>query len=179
LSIPESLEFATGLRPVLEMIDLAPVGERAIKLDRYRRAQAKAREATQEYAEQLASLYSDIERSGHNAEWLKEAAEIIRKREEADRELFQPGVQALKEKLYSLPPHSEAFKTIEDSLGITETWLSLLVSLHAKLLKLAAGRKAAAQKIRHARPVKGEIDHAALSREFMTRFPKIRAALAK
>jgi hypothetical protein len=30
-----------------------------------------------------------------------------------------------------------------------------------------------------ARPVEGEIDHEALSREFMARYPKIRAALAK
>jgi hypothetical protein len=35
------------------------------------------------------------------------------------------------------------------------------------------------KKVMRARPVKGEIDHAALSREFMARFPKIRAALAK
>ena len=35
------------------------------------------------------------------------------------------------------------------------------------------------KKILRARPVAGEIDHAALSREFIARFPKIRAALAK
>lgn len=35
------------------------------------------------------------------------------------------------------------------------------------------------EKILRARPVAGEIDHEALSREFMARFPKIRAALAK
>ena len=35
------------------------------------------------------------------------------------------------------------------------------------------------KKILRARPVEGEVDHAALSREFMARFPKIRAALAK
>jgi hypothetical protein len=35
------------------------------------------------------------------------------------------------------------------------------------------------KKILRARPVNGEIDHAALSREFIVRFPKIRAALAK
>ena len=35
------------------------------------------------------------------------------------------------------------------------------------------------KKILRARPVKGEIDHAALIREFIARFPKIRAALAK
>ncbi len=43
----------------------------------------------------------------------------------------------------------------------------------------AAPRQAAADEVLRARPVKGEIDHAALSREFMVRFPKIRAALAK
>jgi hypothetical protein len=35
------------------------------------------------------------------------------------------------------------------------------------------------EKIPRARPVKEKIDHAALSRELMARFPKIRAALAK
>jgi hypothetical protein len=35
------------------------------------------------------------------------------------------------------------------------------------------------KKILCAHPVKGRIDHAALSREFMARFPKIRTALAK
>jgi hypothetical protein len=30
-----------------------------------------------------------------------------------------------------------------------------------------------------ARPVEGDIDHEALSREFIARFPKLRAALAK
>jgi hypothetical protein len=33
--------------------------------------------------------------------------------------------------------------------------------------------------ILRAKPVKGPIDHAALSREHMARYPKIRAALAK
>jgi hypothetical protein len=34
-------------------------------------------------------------------------------------------------------------------------------------------------KLLRAKPVKGEVDHEALSREFMARFPKLRAALAK
>jgi hypothetical protein len=45
--------------------------------------------------------------------------------------------------------------------------------------KPAAKQRADKKKVIRARPVKGEIDHAALSREFMSRFPKIRAALAK
>ncbi len=45
--------------------------------------------------------------------------------------------------------------------------------------KPATKKRSDETKILRARPVKGEIDHAALSREFMARFPKIRAALAK
>jgi hypothetical protein len=45
--------------------------------------------------------------------------------------------------------------------------------------KLAAKQRSDEQKTLRARPVNGEIDHAALSREFIARFPKIRAALAK
>ena len=45
--------------------------------------------------------------------------------------------------------------------------------------KPAAKQRPDENKILRARPVKGEVDHAALSREFIARFPKIRAALAK
>ena len=36
-----------------------------------------------------------------------------------------------------------------------------------------------AEKVLRARPIKGEIDHGALTREIIARFPKILAALAK
>jgi hypothetical protein len=42
-----------------------------------------------------------------------------------------------------------------------------------------APRQPAPGEVLRARPVKGKIDHAESSREFMARFPKIRAALAK
>jgi hypothetical protein len=42
-----------------------------------------------------------------------------------------------------------------------------------------AGKQHDQAKILRAKPVKGEVDHEALSREFMARFPKLRAALAK
>ena len=34
-------------------------------------------------------------------------------------------------------------------------------------------------KVLRAKPAKGDVDHETLTREFMTRFPKLRAALAK
>ncbi len=40
-------------------------------------------------------------------------------------------------------------------------------------------QQAAAAEVLRARPVKGKIDYADLSREHLARYPKIRAALAK
>jgi len=45
--------------------------------------------------------------------------------------------------------------------------------------KPAGNQRPDDEKILRGRPVKGKIDHAELSREFIARFPKIRAALAK
>ena len=42
-----------------------------------------------------------------------------------------------------------------------------------------AKKPRAEKNILRAKPVNGEIDHEALTREFMARFPKLRAALAK
>ena len=50
---------------------------------------------------------------------------------------------------------------------------------HEKRPNKPAPRQPAPGEVLRARPVKGKIDHAELSREFMARFPKIRAALAK
>jgi len=43
----------------------------------------------------------------------------------------------------------------------------------------AAPRQPAEDEVLYARPVKGEIDHAALTREIISRFPNILAELAK
>jgi hypothetical protein len=42
----------------------------------------------------------------------------------------------------------------------------------------ATEKPAAKARVLRAKPVKGEVDHAALNREFMARYPKLRAALA-
>ena len=44
---------------------------------------------------------------------------------------------------------------------------------------LATPRKPAAGEVLRAHPVKGKVDHAALTREIIARYPKILAALAK
>ncbi len=42
-----------------------------------------------------------------------------------------------------------------------------------------AAKPRAEKQVLRAKPVKGEVDHETLTREFMSRFPKLRAALAK
>jgi acyl carrier protein phosphodiesterase len=75
-------------------------------------------------------------------------------------------------------PSEEGRQYIQELLKISEAWLTLYRETRERLLRLAAERRPVGE-ILHARPVEGQVDHEALSREFMARFPKIRAALAE
>jgi hypothetical protein len=180
--MPDGIEVSSDIGPIVELVAIAhSEGAREDGFARLRNQQAKGREALEQYAKQLDRLYEDIARSGHNADWLNDAAEIVRRSEESQRERLRPGVEALKQKFAACgaPRDAEARRLIAESIAVGEAWLSLPAALHKRLLQLAAERRAAAHQIRRARPVKGEVDHEALSREFMARFPKIRAALAE
>jgi hypothetical protein len=178
----DGLEVSSDIGPIVELVAIAHFeGAREDGFARLRNQETKGRAALEQYAKQLNGLYEDIARSGHNADWLYDAADIVRRSEESQREKLRPGIEALKRKLaaYRAPRDTEARRLIAESIAVGEAWLSLPAALHKKLLRLAVERHAAAQQIRHARPVTGEVDHEALSREFMARFPKIRAALAE
>jgi hypothetical protein len=98
----------------------------------------------------------------------------------AAAEKLYPQIDVLQQKLAASDNHMppEVRQARQESLQIAEGWLALYRDLHDKLLRLAAERRPASVVLR-ARPVEGKIDHTALSREFMERFPKIRAALAR
>lgn len=72
----------------------------------------------------------------------------------------------------------EAHQLLETAVNIAVGYIAGYQNLRDQLAGFAAEQRASG-KILRARPVKGEIDHGALSREFMARFPRIRAALAK
>lgn len=179
--MPDGFEVAADIRPVADLIAALRLGnEEASRIERLQRRHTKCRAATAQYAEQLAQLYEDIARSGHDADWLVQAATIVRRREETEREKLRPDIEALKQKLAEQRGDNAATRPlIEESIAIAETWLSLPADLHEKLLILAANRRLAASKIRHARPVAGEVDRTALTYEIIGRFPKILAELAK
>jgi hypothetical protein len=67
---------------------------------------------------------------------------------------------------------------LRDGIEVLEGWLAFYHGFYTMLARQAAERRTSG-KVLHARPIEGEVDHEALSREFMTRFPKIRAALAE
>lgn len=103
-------------------------------------------------------------------------AERIRESEAGARELLYPWMDALSQAISV--PSDEGRQYIQELLKISEAWLALYRETRSKLLQLAAERSPADSVLR-ARSIEGEIDHEALSREFMERFPKIRAALAE
>jgi hypothetical protein len=180
--MPDVIEVSSDIGPIVELVAIAhSKGTREDGFARLRNQKAKGRAALEQYSKQLDRLYEEIAHSGHNADWLNDAADIVRRSEESQRERLRPGIEALKQKFaeYGAPRDAEARRLIAESIAVGEAWLSVPAALHKKLLQLAAERRAAAQQIRPARPVAGEVDHDALSREFMARFPKIRAALAE
>jgi hypothetical protein len=180
--MPDGIEVSSDLGPILELVAFAhSEGVRKEGFARLRNQQAKGRAALEQYAEQLDRLYEDIARSGHNADWLNDAADIVRRSEESQRERLRPGVEALKQKLasYGASRDAEARRLIAESIAVGEAWLSLPTALHKKLLQLGAERRAAAQQIRRARPVAGEIDYDGLTREIIARYPNILKALAE
>jgi hypothetical protein len=180
--MPDNIEVSSDIGLIVDLIALPHSdGVRADKLVEVRGQQARCRTAIEEYTEQLDGLYNDIARSGHNANWLVQAAEIVRRRERAEREKLRPGIEVLKQKLAARQSFhdAEARRLIEATIAMGEAWLSLPAALYKKLLQLADERRTAAETIRHARPVEGDIDYEALTQEIVARFPRILAALAK
>jgi hypothetical protein len=180
--MPDGIKVSSDIEPIVELVSLLNSGSaRADRFVYVRRQQARCRAATEQYAKELDQLYEDIERSGNNAEWLVQAADLVRQSDAAQRERLRPGIEALNEKLASqrAPRDAQARRLIEESIAVGEAWLALPAALYQKLLKLVAERRVAVETIRRARPVQGEIDHEALTREIVARYPNILAALAK
>jgi hypothetical protein len=115
-----------------------------------------------------------------DADWLAEAAKQGREKEREADAHFRPVIAALKD---ALEPPADRFEAdvqqlLRDGIEVLEGWLAFYRGFH-KMLARQAGERDASPKVLRARPVEGEVDHEALSREFIARFPKIRAALAE
>jgi len=134
----------------------------------------EARKWLQEHSEQPAP--EDVE-----PEWLVETAAKAERKEREATIHFRPVIAVLKQ---ALNPASDTFEAevqqlLRDAIEVLEGWLAFYGGLRAMLARQAEERSKLPRVVLRARPVPGDIDHEALSREFMARFPKIRAALAK
>jgi hypothetical protein len=113
-------------------------------------------------------------------DWLARAVKGAQEKERQVAAHLGPVIAALKGALEAPDDKFEADvqQLLRDGLEVLEGWLAFYQGFCTMLARQAAER-CTSRKVLHARPVEGDIDHGALSREFMTRFPKIRAALAK
>ena len=110
-------------------------------------------------------------------EGLVQLAERIRESEKSVAERLEPWIRALQRALPA--PSQEGQQHIEELIEISAAWLEVYEDTRVRLLKLAAERRGNSGNVLRARPIEGEIDHDALTREVIERFPNILAALAK
>jgi hypothetical protein len=116
-----------------------------------------------------------------DSNWLTEAARKADEKERGASAQFQPVIFLLKS---ALEPPTDPFEAdvqqlLRNSIKILEGWLAFYRGFHAMLSRQAAEHRAVTEKVLRAKPMKGEVDWAELSREHIARYPKIRARLAE
>jgi hypothetical protein len=73
----------------------------------------------------------------------------------------------------------EAYALVQQAVDIVTSYVSGYLESRGQLITADAKQRVAATAILRARPVEGDVDHEALTRELIERFPKILAALAE
>jgi chromosome segregation ATPase len=149
-------------------------------LARLRRRVAENRRALEAHANEFDKAYEEATRNGLDANGLVQLAGTVLEAERGAAEQLHPWMEALIERL---EPQSERAREAQQHLHelheLAVAWLAAYQTLRERLLKLASERRDISGKVLRARPVDGDIDYTELSREHLSRYPKIRAALAK
>jgi hypothetical protein len=150
--------------------------EKATALARLRRHLKKSRASLAEHDRKFNEM---CDKAGRELpiEGLVQLAERIRESEKGAAERLDPWIRALREALAA--SGSEGRQDIEELIDISVAWLGVYQDTRARLLKIAAERQGGTGEVLRAHPIEGEIDHEAVTREIIARFPKILAALAK
>jgi hypothetical protein len=113
-------------------------------------------------------------------DWLVQALNDTRAKEKEFEAALMPLIDSVNELLApagSLPAAVE--QLMIEWRAILEGWVIHYCRLREMLARQLTERRAASAEILRARPPKGEIDYAELSREHIARYPKIRARLAE
>jgi hypothetical protein len=141
----------------------------------------KNRQLQKEWSSRFDRLYDEALRHDWGTPFLMRQVAFLLEKQRAALERLYPVIEELQQRIAA---HRGGFDTellelLRATSDLAFDWIAPYQTLCDKLLALASDRRFAEDKVLRARPVEGEIDHEALSREFMARFPKIRAALAK
>jgi hypothetical protein len=174
---------AGGLLQVLGSAEFGPLDRRLrdrIELERLCMETANDRAELKDAAAWLAEHSELPVPDDLDLDWLAKAAEEAREKERQVAAHFHPVIASLRG---ALEPSVDKFEAevqllLWDSIEILEGWLAFYRECHSMLARQVAERRIS-RKVLRARRVESDIDHEALSREFMARFPNIRAALAK
>ena len=149
-------------------------------LARLRRRVMENRRALKEHAAEFNKAYEEAARGSLDANGIVQLAETVLEAERGTAEQLYPWMEALKERLIPRSERArEAQRYLHELHEFSVAWLATYQVLRERLLKLASERRITVGEGLRARPVAGDIDYAELSREHITRYPKIRAALAK
>jgi hypothetical protein len=178
--MPNALDASRYELPLAVLIDAIESTEAADKWVELRSAQERAFAALESRRAEFNTAFEQAVASDAAWQELIQLAATIGEWERTAAEKLYPQLDALQRTL-SAPGNEmplEVRRTREKSIEVAEGWLALYSDIRGRLLKWAEERRPADAVLR-AKPVQGEVDHEALSREFIARFPKLRAALAK
>ncbi len=104
-----SADFSMDVRPLAGLIQsLGAADGESCPIARLRRSQEASKRGVEKYARKLDAIYADIESSPHPSDWILEAAAILRRREQIERDRLEPGLALLKNKLRARANWKEA-----------------------------------------------------------------------
>jgi len=177
------LDFEPSLLRVLNSSALKQLDRRLrdrIELERLRKETQNDLVELKDAMAWLVELFDRSAPDDLDPDWLTEVARQAQEKERQAEAQFRPVIAALKG---ALAPSDDKFeadvqKLFRDGIEVLEGWLAFYHGFHVMLARQAAEGRSAAEILR-ARPVEGDIDHEAVTREIIERFPKILAALAE
>jgi hypothetical protein len=183
--MPGTLETAQYDLPAGALLDVlnldAAAGEQSALRVKLRNTIEKSRQLQKEWSSRFDEFYDEALRQDWDAPFIIRQVAFLLEKQRAALEHLYPVIAKLQG---SIAAHRgrldtevlELYRVIADwAFG----WITPYQTLGDKLLALAFERRFAHDTVLRARPVEGPVDHEALSREFIARFPNIRAALAK
>jgi hypothetical protein len=155
--------------------------DRASLLAQLRDQLEKLQAADEKLQAKLREFHEGASEDDVGATEADQAALVLREDEAAAANLLLPRILSLQRYLTgtSLSDDPEGHQLLQKAVNIAVGYVAGYQNVRDQFIRLDVARGATVGEVMRARPVEGDIDHEALTREIVARFPKILAALAK